>query len=138
MDTAEPSTNGTSARSLWRLGALLGDAAHAARARRTLHAFEAELQEVPHVYLGLLEAVVAEQLGWRTVVVAGPRGDAELEAQAGGLLAGGMNVCRAVARVGEGVEDEYLRRRNGALAGEGRRGVWVLEGGERRVVWGDE
>jgi uncharacterized protein YyaL (SSP411 family) len=134
MDTAEPSTNGISARNLYRLSSILNDPAYAAKARKTLHAFEAEIQEMPYVYLGLLEVVVAEQLGIRSVVVSGDAGDEELAKSVRTLWSGGMNVCRSVARVGEGVDDEYLRERNESLREGSSTGVWMVENGERKTI----
>jgi uncharacterized protein YyaL (SSP411 family) len=139
MDTAEPSTNGVSARNLYRLSSLLGDASYATRARQTLHAFEVEVQEVPQVFLGLLEVVVSEQLGIRSVIVVGDVDDRELDTQIKKLWTSGMNVCRTVARVGNGVDDAFLLERNEALkaeVGEGKRGIWITgNDGTKTEVW---
>jgi uncharacterized protein YyaL (SSP411 family) len=135
MDTAEPSMNGISARSLFRLSSLLNEPDYAKHAKRTLHGFEAEIQEMPYVYLGLMEVVVAEQLGVRSVIISGSKDDVELQEQIKKLWTGGMNVCRTVVRIGDGVQDEYLKKRNLSLAEVQGTGIWVIEGGEKKEIW---
>jgi uncharacterized protein YyaL (SSP411 family) len=136
MDTAEPAANGISARNLYRLSSLLNDDSYAKRAKKTLHAFEAEILEMPYVYLGLLEVVVSEQLGIRSVVISGDVADDQLNAQIKKLWTSAMNVCRTVARVGPGVDGGYLKQRNTALkAVEGETGIWITEGQDKKEVW---
>ncbi|KAM4065554.1 spermatogenesis-associated protein 20 [Hirsutella rhossiliensis] len=63
MDTSLPSTNAVSAANLFRLGALLDDAAFCARARAVVNAFEPEMLQHPWLFPGLLAAVVMARLG---------------------------------------------------------------------------
>ena len=62
MDTVEPSANAVSAVNLFRLASLLGDEKYANLARRTVSAFEAEIEQWPGSFPGLLTAVA-----WGTV-----------------------------------------------------------------------
>ncbi|MCJ1285369.1 hypothetical protein MMC26_004709 [Xylographa opegraphella] len=75
MDTAEPSPNATSARNLHRLSSLLADQAYARAARATVRAFEAEVEQWPFSYPGMLAGVVMERLGVEGVVIVGGEGD---------------------------------------------------------------
>ncbi|MCJ1377183.1 hypothetical protein MMC17_000275 [Xylographa soralifera] len=71
MDAAEPSPNGTSALNLHRLSSLLGDERYARAARDTVRAFEAEVEQWPFTFPGMLGSVVLGRLGVRGVVIVG-------------------------------------------------------------------
>ena len=71
MDSAEPSTNGISAQNLYRLSSFLNDADYAQYGRKTCLAFDAEVMQHPFLFTSMLTAVVAGQLGVRSMVVVG-------------------------------------------------------------------
>ena len=58
MDSAEPSGNNISARNLYRLGSMLNDDAYIRAAGRTVAAFEAEVEQFPFTFAGMLGSVV--------------------------------------------------------------------------------
>jgi len=112
MDNAEPSTNGVSARNLFRLSSILGDLTYSDRAKRTLHAFEAEIMEYPYLFVGMLDSVVAERLGVKGIVVTGSGQKVENEIK---VLRGRTGVGRTVVRLGNGTKDKWLRERSELL-----------------------
>lgn len=71
MDSAEPSSNSVSARNLYRLSALLEDAEYFKLAGRTVQAFEAEIEQFPYCFAGMLGSVVMGRLGLRGIVLTG-------------------------------------------------------------------
>ncbi|KZF20633.1 hypothetical protein L228DRAFT_222736 [Xylona heveae TC161] len=71
MDSAEPSTNGISALNLHRLGSLLNDERYATFAQQTTQAFEPEIMQHPFLFSSMLSAVVASNLGMRSIVLTG-------------------------------------------------------------------
>ncbi|MCJ1399171.1 hypothetical protein MMC11_002373 [Xylographa trunciseda] len=79
MDGAEPSANACSALNLHRLAALLAHAPYAAAARATVLAFEAEVEQWPFTYPGMLASVVLGRLGVTAVVLVGGESDDERE-----------------------------------------------------------
>ena len=124
MDAAEPSPNGVSAHNLHRLASMLDDSEYALLARTTVAAFEAEIEQYPHNFTGMLSSVVDARLGMKGVVITGEVGE-EVEKK----VRGGVGVGRTVVRVGKG--DGWLRGRS-RLLGEmdvERDVVMVCEGG---------
>ncbi|KAL9580403.1 MAG: hypothetical protein Q9203_006318, partial [Teloschistes exilis] len=79
MDAAEPSPNSLSARNLHRLASLLDDDAYLKLARETVAAFEAEVEQFPWCFAGLLGAVVMGRLGVSDVVILGEKGGSMVE-----------------------------------------------------------
>ena len=77
MDNAEPSTNGVSACNLFRLSSLLGDEGYEKEARRTMGAFEAEIMQYPWLFSSFMPAVVAGELGVKSVVRVGAAASAK-------------------------------------------------------------
>ncbi|MCJ1407875.1 hypothetical protein MMC19_001946 [Ptychographa xylographoides] len=75
MDNAEPSSNNISARNLYRLSSILEDPSYARLAEETVQAFEAEVEQWPFCFAGMLGSVVLGQLGVSGIVVTG-EGDA--------------------------------------------------------------
>ena len=75
MDTAEPSANGLSAVNLFRLASLLDDENYANLARRTVAAFEAEIEQWPESFPGLLTAVAWGCVGRETIWIVGGEDD---------------------------------------------------------------
>ncbi|MCJ1433867.1 hypothetical protein MMC27_003232 [Xylographa pallens] len=154
MDAAEPSPNGTSAFNLHRLASLLADERYARAARDTVRAFEAEVEQWPFTFPGMLGSVVLGRLGvGGVVIVGGERNESnepgkstnelgashELGASDSPriqtllrTLRGELRPARTVVRLrGEG---GWLRGRNGLLrdvkGGEGEEGrMLVCEGG---------
>ena len=71
MDNVEPSANGTSAQNLYRLGSMLEDEDYTKRARETILAFEAEIMQHPFLFSSMTPAIVAGELGVKSVVLVG-------------------------------------------------------------------
>jgi uncharacterized protein YyaL (SSP411 family) len=137
MDTALPSTNSTSAANLFRLAALLGDAAYADLARETVSAFEVEMLQHPWFFPGLLAGVVGLRLGGETwAVVGGTEAAAvgeKVTKRARTAASGGL---RNLIIVGGGTTS-WLAGRNklvGELVAGGKQGSFILEGTAYRPV----
>lgn len=141
MDSAEPSSNNISARNLYRLGSMLNDDAYTRAAAHTVAAFEAEVEQFPFTFAGMLGSVVMGRLGVQEVVLM--RG--EIEGEVARKLREGVRPGRTVVWLGDldgmGARGEWLRRRRGEESGfgsenavgkEGER-VMVCEGGKCRV-----
>ncbi|PUU80950.1 Six-hairpin glycosidase-like protein [Tuber borchii] len=79
LDSQEPSTNGVSANNLFRLGTLLGDSKLEEYAQQTCSAFSTELLQHPFLFSSLMPAIVASNLGMRSVVLAGDPKDPTIE-----------------------------------------------------------
>ncbi|KAI4144607.1 MAG: hypothetical protein LQ340_006588, partial [Diploschistes diacapsis] len=71
MDNAEPSANSLSCSNLFRLSSLLEDEQYAALARRTVMAFEAEIEQWPGSFPGLLHGVAWAAVGGKSVWIIG-------------------------------------------------------------------
>lgn len=71
MDAAEPSSNNISASNLYRLASMLEDEECRKHARETVQAFEAEVEQFPWCFAGMLGSVVVGRLGGKGVVVTG-------------------------------------------------------------------
>lgn len=140
MDAAEPSPNHISALNLFRLASMLEDETYRRVAQGTVQAFEAEVEQHPFLFVGLLAAGVVGRGGVRGVVLVGGgegKGGVGEEGKGGVGEAvrklrrgGGGGVGRSVVRVGKGV-GEWVRGRNQLLRGVdgGREVVMVCEGG---------
>lgn len=124
MDSAEPSSNSVSASNLHRLSTLLEDEEYARHARETMAAFEAELEQFPYTFTGMLGSIVRAQLGCKGVVITGTENKEVMQ-----KLRGSIGVGRTVARLVDG-KGEWLRQRN-ALVGAmdaSKDAVYVCEG----------
>ena len=109
---------------------MLEDNSYARVAKATVQAFEAEVEQHPFCFAGLLGAVVVGRLGMKGVVVTGPaRTGLEVEKR----VKGGIRTGRTVVRVGGGT-GTWLKTRNellGRLDSE-KEGVWICERGTCR------
>lgn len=112
MDNAEPSTNGASANNLSRLASLLNDATYEKKARQTVCAFEVEIDQHPGLFSGMLSSVVASQLGMHGLMVSGQGPAADLALR---KARENLRPNYTVLRVGGGVRDEWLLKRNELL-----------------------
>ena len=137
MDAAEPSSNSVSARNLYRLSSMLGDERYGAVAAETVMAFEAEVEQFPHCFAGMLASVVIGRLGVKGVVLTGHaagegNGGKEVEAVLE-KLRGQVRPDVTIVSVGKGRGD-WLRSRNELLrAMDGEKiGVMVCEAGACR------
>ncbi|KAI4121807.1 MAG: hypothetical protein LQ338_006169 [Usnochroma carphineum] len=116
MDNAEPSPNSVAADNLFRLSSLLDDAGDRELALNTIAAFEAEVEQFPWCFAGMLSAVVMARLGVKGVVVTGEEEVARVRKRL--RESGGVGVGRTVAW-GDG---EWIRGRNELVRGM-QRGV---------------
>ena len=124
MDSAEPSSNNISASNLHRLASMLDDEEYAQHARETVAAFEAEIEQFPFTFTGMLGSVVKSKLGCKSIVLTG-QGNKEVML----ALRARIGPARTVTRLGDG-KGEWLKRRNtlvGALDAT-KEGVSVCEG----------
>ena len=134
MDSAEPSTNGLSANNLYKLSSILGDDELSTYARKTCAAFSTEILQHPFLFSSMLPAVVASNLGMRSIVLVGLRSGnpdvkRHLEKLKGKLLAN----ASVVAIEGDSDGDMWLRSRNSLLdatAKDGNPRVQICEGGK--------
>lgn len=133
LDNAEPSTNGLSARNLNRLGAMLEDEEYRTQAKRTLHSFEAEILQHPFLFVGLLDAVVVEQLGIRTLVITGSGKAVDDYVE---KLRSGTPWGRTMVKLGEGIESKWLQERNMLIKAmdPNKAGVQLCEAGSCKEV----
>ena len=128
MDAAEPSSNNISARNLYRLSSMLEDPSYFKFAGDVVHAFEAEVEQFPHTFPGMLGSVVMGRLGLKAIVLTGNSVEVlkELRLQ--------VAPNRTVVAIGGG-KGEWLKQRNELLRemdGE-KDGVMVCEGGACKV-----
>ena len=123
MDSAEPSSNNISASNLHRMASMLDDEEYARHARETVAAFEAEIEQFPFTFTGMLGSIVKSKLGSKGVVITGHGNEEALAA-----LRAGIGPGRTVAKVGDGI-GEWLRRRNSLVGALDKRrdGVFVCE-----------
>ncbi|MCJ1276117.1 hypothetical protein MMC21_003922 [Puttea exsequens] len=125
MDNAEPSSNNISARNLYRLSSMLDDASYFKKAGETVHAFEAEIEQFPFTFPGLLGSVVMGRLGLQGIVLTGNNEETlkELRQQ--------IAPNRTVIAIGGGAKSDWLRTRNELLhsMNAGKNGAMVCEGG---------
>ena len=125
MDSAEPSSNNVSARNLYRLGGMFHDESYTLAAKQTVLAFEAEVEQFPFTFAGILGSVVMGRLGVAGVVLTGYEIDGEVLKR----LRAGVKPHRTVIRIGGG-KGEWLRQRSEVLReiDGGRRAVMLCEG----------
>lgn len=114
MDSTEPSSNNISASNLHRLSTLLTDESYARVARETVQAFEAEVEQFPWCFVGMLESVVWEHCGGKGIVVVDV-GSKDIAEKVKGLRRQ-VGVGRAVLGLGPG-KGEWLRGRNELVKG---------------------
>ena len=130
MDSAEPSSNNISARNLYRLSSMLNDDSYATLAAETVMAFEAEIEQFPHCFAGMLGSVAIGRLGMKGVVLIG-----DPETQGGALRKFRDNVRpdATIVMIGKGRGD-WLRERNELLKSMdiGKATVMVCEAGACR------
>ena len=155
MDNSEPAANAVAACVLFKLASLLGgDERYERAARRTVLAFEPEIEHAPAAFPGLLDAVAWSHVGGRCVWIVGEPVERDVDGlgNASGqneapkalsedewtkALRSGLGLGQSVLRVR--ATDTWLRQRNplvGALdvrTGEGLR-VMVCEAGHCREV----
>lgn len=124
MDSAEPSSNNISASNLHRLATMLEDEEYARHARETLAAFEAEIEQFPWTFTGLLTSIVRTRLGCKGIVLTG-----EVSQQVLQRLRATVGVGRTVTRLGKGKGD-WLKTRNALIGSmDGAKDmVYVCEG----------
>ena len=127
MDAAEPSSNNISARNLYRLSSMLDDASYFKKARKTVEAFAAEVEQFPFTFSGMLGSVVIGHLGLKGIVLTGENEE---------LLKRLRQTVRpnsTVVALGKG-KGSWLRERNDLLKqiDAEKDGVMVCEGGACR------
>jgi len=112
MDSSEPSSNNVSAMNLHRLASLLQDDSYASLARETVLAFEAEVEQWPFTFGGMLGSVVLGRLGVQGVVITGTGEDGrdkKVLSKMRAELAPGKTVMRLKGGAG------WLKKRNKLL-----------------------
>ena len=124
MDSAEPSSNNISASNLHRLASMLNDENYARHARETVSAFEAEIEQFPFTFTGMLGSVVRSKLGTKSVVVTGPENEETMLA-----LRANIGPARTITRLHD-VKGRWLKERNELVQAldETKGGVFVCEG----------
>lgn len=139
MDAAEPSSNNISASNLYRLASMLEDEGYRTRAKETVQAFEAEVEQFPWCFAGMLGSVVVGRLGGKGVVVTGLQtnaGETEKGTAADVVekLREKVGVGRTVVALGQGV-GEWVKERNLLLKDLDveKEAVMVCEGGTCRL-----
>ena len=126
MDAAEPSSNSISARNLYRMSSMLNDENYANLAAETVLAFEAEAEQFPHCFAGMLGSVVVGRLGMKATVLSG---NIESHGEVLRKLREGVRPDSTVVAIGNG-KGSWLRERNGLLKNMDvdKPGVMVCEG----------
>lgn len=134
MDNAEPSTNGVTASNLYRLSSLLNDPEfngmpYSKYAHSTLDAFSAEMIQHPYLFVGMLDSVVASNLGVKSIVITGPQEKVEQKIKEIRLKRTGL--LETVARIGGDSKCTWLQERNDLLASANERkpAVQICEAG---------
>ena len=122
MDAAEPSSNSVSARNLWRLSSMLEDEGYADMAKETLGAFEAEVEQFPYTFAGILGSVVMGRLGLRGVILIG---GAKEHKDVLKKIRGCVRPNTTIVAIDE-VRGGWLRERNQLLRGTDPKGVQVM------------
>ncbi|KAL9027083.1 MAG: hypothetical protein Q9196_004349 [Gyalolechia fulgens] len=123
MDAAEPSSNSISASNLHRLASLLNHDPYRELAISTVAAFEAEVEQFPWCFAGMLGSVVMARCGVKNVVFIGEESMKEVQK----IVRGTVKPGRTVAR-GDG---EWIREKNDLVRPMDREvaRVMVCEGG---------
>jgi hypothetical protein len=134
MDTADPSTNGTSASNLHRLSSLLNDDTYATKARQTIAAFESEILQYPWLFPSFMPSIVASKLGVRGIVVAqGDEKDDNGVAKVKDFEKAPRGGLGTFTRIKSGTESSWVRERNTLLESfgkDGRTRILICEGGK--------
>ena len=127
MDAAEPSSNNISARNLYRLSSMLDDASYFKKAKETVEAFEAEVEQFPFTFSGMLGSVVMGHLGLKGIVLTGENEEILKR------LRQTVRPNSTVVALGKG-KGSWLRERNDLLKqiDAEKDGVMVCEGGACR------
>ena len=135
MDAAEPSSNSISASNLYRLASMLEDEEYGRHAKETVQAFEAEVEQFPWCFAGMLGSVVMGRLGCKGVIITGLNDQARDEKGSGVMkavkkLGEKVGVGRTVVALGEGT-GAWVKERNMLLKDLDvkKQGVMVCEGG---------
>ncbi|RPB26334.1 hypothetical protein L211DRAFT_821396 [Terfezia boudieri ATCC MYA-4762] len=125
LDSQEPSTNGISTTNLHRLATIISSPhpsspSFLTYATKTCDAFSPEILQHPFLFCSLLPAIVASNLGMRSVILAGDPDDPELKKQRsrlrGKLLTNTTIVQVDPKKVKSGDEDvKWLLERNAVL-----------------------
>lgn len=127
MDNAEPSSNNISARNLYRLSSMFDDASYFKLAGETVHAFEAEVEQFPFTFAGMLSSVVMGRLGLICIILTGNSEEIlkQLRQQVG--------LNRTIVALGGG-KGKWLNCRNELFTSVDaeKDGVMVCEGGACR------
>ena len=127
MDAAEPSSNNISARNLYRLSSILDDTSYSKKAKETVEAFEAEVEQFPFTFSGLLGSVVMGRLGLKGVVFTGETNEMIQR------LRQTIKPSSTVVALGKG-KGMWLKERNNLLKqiDAKKDGIMVCEGGACR------
>ena len=127
MDAAEPSSNNISARNLYRLSSMLDDPFYFKKAKETVEAFEAEVEQFPFTFSGMLGSVVIGHLGLKGIVLTGE--NEELSKR----LRQTVRPNSTLVALGKG-KGSWLRERNDLLKqiDTEKNSVMVCEGGACR------
>ena len=123
---------------------MLDDEAYATVARETVQAFEAEVEQFPWCFVGLLGGVIWNRCGGKTIMVVyntiknknndDDNANAKIQ-EALQRLRRKVGVCRTIVAVGNG-QGEWLRERNGLVRNLdlSKAGIWICEGRVCRQV----
>lgn len=127
MDAAEPSSNNISARNLYRLSSLLDDPFYFEKAKETVQAFEAEVEQFPFTFSGMLGSVVMGRLGLKGIILTGESNEMLKR------LRQTLRPNSTVVALGKG-KGSWLTERNDLLkrVDAEKDGVMVCEGGACR------
>lgn len=91
MDNQEPSTNGITSTNLRRLATLLEDDSYITLSSSTVTAFSAELLQHPFLFTSMLPTVVADNLGSRSLTMAGNKTDPAISKQLAEIRSEGLH-----------------------------------------------
>lgn len=152
MDSTEPSPNNVTASNLFRLACMLDDEGYAVIARETVHAFEAEVEQFPWCFVGLLGGVVWTRCGGKGIVLVdgGDSRESEAVSVSGSKVEVDINsaiqklqlrtgAARTIIKVGSGT-GTWIRARNQLIGNLdlGRSAAYVCEGGVCKIVGLDD
>jgi|HubBroStandDraft_4_1064222.scaffolds.fasta_scaffold457482_1 uncharacterized protein YyaL (SSP411 family) len=134
MDTSEPSTNGTSASNLFRLGSLLSNDTYTQRAKETIAAFEAEILQYPWGFGSFFPGLVAGKLGvMGTVMLKRESDSTEKELKKESVAAmprGGLATMAKLSEKGNTwLRERNLLLRDVAFPKDGKTKILICENG---------